>query len=89
MLSDYPLFVILDVFQNYFFAPSFNDVFDNFLEQNPTFPEGETSVQVLPSFTWPSGAGTADGIVWYGALTNPAMTGLFGLMDTFTFGWTE
>lgn len=88
-LTGYPLFVILDVYQNYFFAPSFNSVFDNYLEMYPSFPVGLTTVEVLPSFSWPTGAGSADGIIWYGALTTPAMTDLFGELGTFTFEWTD
>ena len=36
-----------------------------------------------------SGAGTASGIIWYAALTDPGMTTLYGEMDTWTFGWSE
>jgi hypothetical protein len=87
-LENYPLFVILDVYGLYFFAPSFNQVFDYYLTQYPQFPTGETVVEVLPPFTWPANVGSASGIVWYGALTNPAMTDLFGELGMFTFGWS-
>jgi hypothetical protein len=86
-LENYPLFIILDVYGLYFFAPSFNQVFDYYLTQYPQFPTGETVVEVLPPFTWPANVGSASGIVWYGALTNPAMTDLFGELSMFTFGW--
>jgi len=86
-ISNYPLFVILDVYGTYFFAPSFNQVFDTYLTQYPQFPEGETIVEVLPAFAWPHNVGAASGIIWYGALTNPGMTDLFGTLGMFTFGW--
>lgn len=86
VISGYPLFVILDVYQTYFFAPSFGE-FDNYIEQYPSFASGETVVQVLPSFVWPSGVSAAGGIKWYAALTNPQITELYGTLGTWTFGW--
>ncbi len=88
VLSNYPLFVILDVFGTYFFAPSFGS-FDHYLGQYPNFPVGETVVTVLPDFSWPDGAGNVSGIIWYAALTDPDIKELFGDMDTWTFGWTQ
>lgn len=88
-LTGYPLFVILDVYGTYFFAPSFNSTFDNYLSLYPSYPNGPTIVEVLPVFSWPSGAGSASGIIWYAAMTNPEMNALFGSMDTFTFGWED
>ncbi|MBN1297238.1 M1 family metallopeptidase [bacterium] len=85
-LDGYPLFVILDVYGQLFFAPSFSD-FDSYLDAYPSWPLGRTTVNVLPSFTWPAGAGTAGGIVWYAGLTVPDMTALFGELDLLTFGW--
>ncbi len=86
VISGYPLFVILDVYQTYFFAPSFG-AFDSYLEQYPSFAPGETTVQVLPAFAWPSGVSAAGGIQWYAALTNPQITELYGTLGTWTFGW--
>jgi hypothetical protein len=82
-LTDNPLFVILDVFGSYFFAPTFSE-FDYYSQ---TFDENETVVPVLPQFDWPEGAGSASGITWYGAMTDAAITQLFGELGMFTFGW--
>ena len=82
-LVDYPLFVILDVFGYYYFAPDFNE----FSYYSMTFPEGLTPVTVLPEFAWPVTIDPVWGVVWYAALTNPQMTALYGNMDTLTFGW--
>jgi hypothetical protein len=86
-LNNYPLFVILDVYGTLFFAPSFNQVFDYYLPLYPSFPAGETRVEVLPDFAWPPNTGTVYGIYWYGAMTNPAITDLFGELGLFEFGW--
>jgi len=85
-LVEYPLFVILDVFSEYFFAPSFGE-YDNYLADYTVFPVGFTEVEVLPLFDWPEGAGSINGILWYAALTDPEITSLFGEMDTWSFGW--
>jgi predicted outer membrane repeat protein len=81
--SDVPVFAVLDIYGNYFFAPSFGE-FDYY---SCLIPNGKILVNVLPRFTWPSGAGSASNVLWYAAMTNPAMTELFGELDTFTFGW--
>ena len=86
-INGYPLFVILDVYGSYFFAPSFNDTFDNYLNVYPQFQTGETTIEVIPDFPWPDNVGAASGLIFYGALTNPAMTDLFGTLGTWTFGW--
>jgi hypothetical protein len=78
-----PVFVILDVYGMYFFAPSFTD-FDYY--NDPVEP-GLMTIQVLPQFSWPYGVGQASNIRWYAAMTNPEITDLFGDLGTFTFGW--
>jgi hypothetical protein len=83
--TDVPVFAILDVYSSYFFAPGFSD-YDYFTE---TVPPGETIIPVLQSFAWPPGAGTASGIVWYAAMTNQAISELFGQIGMFEFGWHE
>jgi len=81
--TDVPLFVILDVYGSYFFAPAFS-AFDNYLVD---LEPGLTEVIVLPTFNWPPNAGSADNIVWYAAMTDVMISRLYGTMDTWTFGW--
>ncbi len=83
--KDIPVFVILDVYGEYFFAPSYSD----FEHYNMDVARGETIINVLPEFIWPTNSGSASGVFWYAGMTNPEMTALFGAMDTFEFGWTE
>jgi hypothetical protein len=85
-LENYPLFVILDAYGLYFFAPGFTE-YENYLSLYPRFPPGNTVIDVLPMFTWPSGTGSASGLLFYSALTDPQMSSLFGTMDQFEFGW--
>lgn len=85
-LSGYPLFVVLDVYGSYYFAPSFGS-FDNYLIDYPVFEPGLTEITVLPAFEWPSGVGSASNIVWYTAFTDPGISQLFGALGSWSFGW--
>lgn len=80
---DTPVFVILDVYGMYFFAPGFTGYDHYTLNISP----GLITINVIPLFTWPYGAGSASGIVWYAAMTDPGITELFGEYGMFVFGW--
>lgn len=80
-----PLFVILDIMGSLFFAPSWTG-FDFTLVD---CPPGEQTMNVLPVFSWPEGAGSFDGAVFYAALTDPDITQLIGDWDMWSFGWGE
>ncbi|MCD4655630.1 hypothetical protein K8T06_17045 [bacterium] len=88
-LENHPLFVILDVYGSLYFAPSFNEEFDSFLADYPEFISGETEVVVLPEFEWPAGVGSASGITWLAAITDPTMVSIVGSWDSMDFGWDE
>lgn len=82
-----PLFVILDIFGELFFAPEFND-FSYFI-----IDDLQTSVkqtfEVLPEFTWPEGIQAASGLMWYAGMTTPDMTELLGQLDIYEFQWSN
>ncbi len=86
-LTGYPLFVVLDVFGAYFFAPSFSQSMDNYLSLYPFFDVGQTDVTVIWEFSWPPGAGSVNGVQWISGILNPEITEIIGEFDTFTFGW--
>ncbi len=84
LYTNIPLFVILDVYGQLFFAPEFDDFAFytiNYLDV------GMQQVEVLPEFTWPGDVGESSGIMWYAGMTDEQMTVLLGLMDSFEFGW--
>lgn len=83
--SDLPVFVVLDVYGSLFFAPGFSD-FDYY---KPTLVPGETVIEVLPDFAWPTGAGSAQGILWYAGITNETISSMIGDIGMFSFGWHE
>ncbi|MBN1551898.1 S8 family serine peptidase, partial [bacterium] len=80
-----PLFVILDVFGSLFFAPSFTG-FDHY---TVTLAPGIMQFDVIPFFKWQRGAGDADGIFWYAAITDQRITQIRGEWDSWEFGWSE
>jgi len=78
-----PVFVILDVYGAMYCAPTWSG-FDYFeFDLNVGLEE----ITVLPEFSWPSGVGAADGLMFYAAMTDPDITYVLGSMDTFTFSW--
>jgi len=87
VLEDHPLFVVLDVFGAYFFAPGFSQTMDHYGDIYPFLNIGETIVVVLPEFRWPAGVGSVGGVKWYAGILNPEITEIVGEFDQFTFGW--
>ncbi len=82
---DRPLFVILDVYGMYFFAPSFSP-FDQY---NHHFSEAFSRLTVIPRFNWPADCGSATGIRWYAAFTDPEIMRIEGEWDSMEFGWSD
>lgn len=83
--SGVPLFVILDIYGMYFFAPGFSEYEYYAIQALP----GVLEIPVLEMFSWPQGTGSAEGIRWYSAMTDPQITTLFGAMDSWEFGWGD
>lgn len=83
-LNDIPLFVILDVFGEIYFAPSWQSNLDSYIL---TISPGESILVVLPEFLWPSIGGSTTGLVFLAAMTDPAMTRILGEFDQWEFGW--
>lgn len=79
-----PLFVVLNVYGDYFFAPDFSRTLAYY---DVSIEPGLMIMEIIPAFPWPNNAGEAVGITWFAALTNPGMTDLVGEMDLATFGW--
>ena len=81
----YPMFGMLEVFGEYFFAPSFG-TFDFYALQPSS---QEQVVPVVPEFTWPSVPGNVDGLMFYAATTNKSMNWLYGNLAYASFGWSN
>ncbi len=84
-LEGFPLFVLLAIHDQYFFAPTFND-FDFYL---PVVSEGLTKLEVIPEMYWPSGIGSVDGVLWIAAITDPGVTTILSNVTVYSFGWHD
>ncbi len=82
-ITDSPLFVILDCYDQLYFLPSFTE-FDYY--QNEYAPHSLTTFMAIPSFKWPHIDTTITGINWYAALTDPGITEIIGRYGYFSFG---
>ncbi len=78
-----PVFAVLDVYGQLFFAPTYTDFDYYIMDVTP----GEITVRVLAAFVWPENVGTATGIKWYAAMTNEDLSEIFGTWWVFEFGW--
>jgi hypothetical protein len=79
-----PLFVLLDVYGEYYFYPSWNTYLDYKLVDVTVFI---ASFPIL-NFEWPAVTSSADGIAFHAAILNSSMTSVAGNIDSVAFGWT-
>ncbi len=87
-LRNLPLFVILELCGEYFFAPSFG-AFDNYLDRFPEFSPGVTTITVVEEFLWPTGFESDCSAKFYAALTDPGVARIIGEMDVWEFSWSR
>ncbi len=80
----YPVFVLLNISNLFFFLPGFND-FDYYTRD---IPQGSTTVNALPEFFWPANAGYGAG-TWYAAVTDPGITTIMWNLAEWKFEWSE
>ncbi len=81
-----PLFVVLDAFGQYYFAPGFT-AFDHYLFES--LMPGITEQVVVPPFSFPDNAGSVSGLIWYAGMTDAEFSFLVGAMDSWDFSWDE
>jgi len=78
------LYVILDVYSSYFFFPNWTP--DVGFENRTLVPDSETE-ETLLEFVWPTGAGAADGIVFYAAILDAGTMNFATDFDFAAFGF--
>ncbi|MBN1297936.1 hypothetical protein JXA80_14255, partial [bacterium] len=81
---DRPLFVILDVYGILFFWPEWTDFSYEVVTVEPRM---ERVYSVIPAFTWPADVGSASGLAFYGAITDPEITEIVGQWSIWEFEW--
>jgi hypothetical protein len=87
-LENLRLFVLLDVFGQYYFGPSwapYPQALDWWTIRR--LNRGAETMTIIPEFTWPADSGSASGLRFIGALTDEAVSGLIGEAGVWEFGF--
>jgi hypothetical protein len=84
VLSDYPLLVILDIYGEYWFGPSWGEDMDAFYF---TYPPGTNQMNLIHDFRWPETGTTAEGILFWAGLTDIAHSRIICQPAVWEFGW--
>jgi hypothetical protein len=79
-----PVWVILDVWGEFWFAPSWSQSIDYYL--SPPLPAGWSTMEVIPPFTWPNVEGSFQGAIFWGAISNTRFE-ILSNVEMLTFGW--
>ncbi len=79
-----PLFVILQVEEEFWFAPDWTQDLSYYFE---VIPAGRSVKEIIPEFVWPEVEGSYTGMIFWGALTNPEITEVLGDFDYVEFGY--
>ncbi|MBN2053596.1 hypothetical protein JW905_01660 [bacterium] len=82
-----PVAVVLDVYGEYWMAPSWRSCEEGLDYYTIQIEVGETSRQIIEPFNWPAGTGTADGIRFYGAIVAFEEAVVTGDIGVWEFGW--
>lgn len=86
-MQDVPLFIFLDVFEQYWFWPTWTPSpqmdFDNVVVET-----GTAEITILNQFTWPdTGQSEIQGLKFWGAMLNDEMNDIRGAYDVIEFGY--
>ncbi len=85
-MMDVPTAVLLGVYGQYWFWPSWSMTFDY---EVMDWEMGLTSFYALEPFTWPTVSGTVSNLEFYAALLTPAMDNIIGDYGYITFGYSD
>ena len=74
VMNDTPVFVALDVFGDYWFAPSWINWLYGIDYYTRDLLTGETIIVALEEFSWPEISDQVNGLVFIGLMTDPDIT---------------
>ncbi len=83
-LEQIPLFVILDVYGEYWFWPTWTQTGEY---QLIDIPMGLQEHTIIEPFTWPPNTGSAIHVIFWGALTKTDFSDVLGTFGFWEFGW--
>lgn len=75
-------YLVLDVFGSYYFYPQWNQTLES---KSWSIPGNGSDTLTILEFTWPSGAGSAQDIAFYGLGTTPGTYDMASNLDVATF----
>ena len=82
-----PLFVVLEVYGQFWFWPSWNMSLD--YQEIDLDALTVVTYPIVPEFVWPDDGGSASDIYFYGAMLNSDWTDVMGHMDMFRFSYYQ
>ncbi len=91
-LNHVPLFFLLEVFEAYYFWPSWacwNPPYSGDIDyMNVNVPVGSRSIYAVSPFTWPdTGDDSMNGLLFFGAMLNEEMSQILGESDSAEWGY--
>ncbi|HPQ40828.1 MAG TPA: hypothetical protein PLV45_10685, partial [bacterium] len=82
-----PVFIVLEAAGSYWMAPSWTGDMNDLDYYKYSLAPGDTTIVVLPPFTWPDLAASATGLHFIAFCCDPAMTELTSNVDIWEFGY--
>jgi hypothetical protein len=86
-LDSMPVFVLLDVYGQYWFAPSWISLDEGIDYYTRDIPTGDDRMNVIFDFPWPDSAGSAQGIFFLGAVLDQSLSTLMSNVAEWEFGF--
>jgi len=81
---DFPLFVLLEISNNYWFAPSWRKQMDYYRYE---YAPGPTEIYVIPKFYWPQGIAPMNNVRFWAFLADHELSRTIGDVSLWEFGW--
>ncbi len=88
-LYNHPLFVVLTLLGEYWFAPEWTRGEDGFNHFTLTFPPGTKEQLILPEFAWPVTGTSFSGALFVAAVTDPVYDHVVGDIAYWEFSWSD
>ena len=86
-MTGIPVFVLLEVYGEFWCAPSWVHVDEDVDWYTEDIPTGFKTMEIIPEFSWPEVDGDASGLKFWGALVNKEFTDILGEYDIWEFGY--
>ncbi len=87
VMPEVPVFVLLQVFDQYWFAPTWTHIDDGIDYYEEDVESGMTRKAIIPEFDWPVIQGSFTGLNFIGAMLNPEMNAILGNPGYWSFGY--